>query len=138
MIDVHAHADAFINALAARGVRVYDSGAGTKLDGSFETPVPPYAVVYIDGGLRSAESLGNDQEERSESDAEVWSVGKSPRSARAIRSEVLALVGVELAVPGRLVIVRSVFSDAIKPDRDDPRSALYQGRDGLTVVSLKS
>jgi len=138
MIDVHAHAEALLAALAARGLRVYDSGAGNKLDGKYETPVAPYCVVYVDGGARSFESLAADSEEHAEFDAEIWSVGTSPRSARAVRSDVLAIVGTELTVDGRGAVVRSVFSDPIRPDRDDPRNALYQGRDGLTVVSLRS
>jgi len=138
MIDVHAHAEALLEALAARGLRVYDSGAGNKLDGSYETPVLPYCVVYIDGGLRSALSLVDDHEEQADFDAEIWSVGKSPRSARAVRSDVLALVGQVLTVGGRKARIDSVFSDPVKPDRDDPRTALFQGRDGVTVVSLQA
>jgi len=138
MIDVHAHADAFMAALVARGVRVYDSGAGNKPDGSYETPVAPYAVVFTDAGIRSSVSVADGQDERAEFDVDVYSVGTSPRSARSVRSKVLDVVGAELAVAGRVVRVRSVFSDQIKPDRDDPRTALYEGRDGLTVDSLKA
>jgi len=138
MIDVHAHADALMAALVARGVRVYDSGAGNKLDGGYETPVTPYAVVFTDAGVRSSLSVADGQDERAEFDVDVYSVGSSPRSARSVRSKVLDVVGAELAVTGRVVRVRSVFSDQIKPDNDDPRKALYEGRDGLTVDSLKA
>ena len=138
MIDVNAHVEALVAALAARGVRVYESGAGQKVDGSVEKPVAPYVVLYVDGGVRSSESVAAAMDERAEFDVDAYSVGKSPRSARSVRSDLLALVGAELAVDGRLVRVGSVFSDAIKPDRDDPRAALFEGRDGLTVVSLKA
>lgn len=138
MIDTHAHVAALVAALAARGVRVYESAAGQKIDGSYETPVAPYAVLYTDGGVRSGVSVADGQDEQAEFDVDAYSVGKSPRSARAIQSELLALAGAELTVAGRLVRIRSVFSDAVKADRDDPRSALWQGRDGLTVVSLKA
>jgi hypothetical protein len=138
MIDIHAHVEALVSALEARGVRVYESGAGQKIDGTFETPVEPYAVLYSDGGIRSGESVADEQDEHAELDVDAYSVGTSPRSARAVQSDLLALVGEELTVAGRLVHIRSVFSDAVKPDRDDPRKALWQGRDGLTVVSLKA
>ena len=141
MIDVHAHADALMAALAARlgsGVRVYDSGAGNKIDGGYETPVAPYAVVFTDAGVRSSVSVADGLDERAEFDVDVYSVGTSPRSARSVRSKVLDVVGAELTVAGRVVRVRSVFSDQIKPDNDDPRKALYEGRDGLTVDSLKA
>ena len=138
MIDVQAHVEAFAAAMAAAGVRLYDSGAGQKFDGSYETPVFPYAVAYFDAGLRSGVSVGNLQDERAEIDAEIYYVAKNPRSCRAIRSKGQSLIGAELAVDGRVVTVRSVFSDRVKPNQEDPRQALFEGRDGVTVDSLKA
>jgi len=137
-VDIQPHVEALVAALVARDLRVYESAAGQKVDGDYETPVAPYVVLYFDGGVRSSLSLVDDAEESSEHDVEAWSVGKSPRSARSVQSDLLALVGAELTVAGRLVKVRHAFSDRVKPDRDDPRSALWQGRDGLTLTSLKA
>lgn len=137
-VDIQPHVEALVTALAARDLRVYESAAGQKIDGTYEAPVAPYVVLYFDGGLRSGLSLVDDHEESSEHDVEAWSVGKSPRSARSVQSDLLALVGAELTVAGRLVKVRHAFSDRVKPDRDDPRTALWQGRDGLTLTSLKA
>lgn len=137
MIDVNAHAEALIEALAAATLTVYDSKPGQKVDGTTEQAQLPYVVVYLDGGVRSAESLGDSQEERAELDAELYSVGTDPWSARWARSRVLALAGTVLEVPGRLVRVRSVFSDPVKPDEDNPEETVYQARDGLTLVSLQ-
>jgi hypothetical protein len=135
MIDVHAHVEALFQ--AASGLRLYDGEAGRRVDGGLEEPVAPYVVVYSDGGVRSGLSLCDGQDESAEFDVEVWSVGTSPRSARAVRSEVLAaLVGGDVVVDGRVVQVRSIFSDPLRADRGDPRRVLFEGRDGLTVTSL--
>lgn len=137
-IDIQPHVEALVSALTARKVRVYESAAGQKVDGTYETPVLPYVVLYFDGGIRSSLSLTDEHDESSEHDVEAWSVGKSPRGARSVQSDLLALVGAQLSVPGRLVKVGHAFSDRVKPDRDDPRTALWQGRDGLTLTSLKA
>ena len=127
---IEDHVSALLTALREKGIAVHDGAVPTGAKA-------PYAVLYFDGGTRTPESLSDDHQERAEFDGEVYSVGTTPQQARWVQSRVLSVVGSELPVTGRSTIVRHVFSDRVQRDTDNPAQTLFQGRDGLTLVSLK-
>lgn len=129
MIDIHAHAVAFLDAIREGGVTVYDGAVP-------DAAVAPYAVVYFGSGLQSSEALCDNYDEHAEFDVTVYSVGGTPREARWAASRVNAASGRELAIAGRTSKVRPVFMDELRRTSDDPRQLKFELRAGFTVVSL--
>ena len=127
---IEAHVTALLEALRAKGLTVHDGAVPADAK-------TPYAVLYVDGGARTPESLSDDHQERAEFDGEVYSVGVTPVQARWVQSRVLSIVGSGPTVTGRSTIVRHVFSDRVQRDTDNPQQVVFQARDGLTLVSLK-
>jgi len=127
---IEDHVTALLTALRGKGITVHDGQVPTGSQA-------PYAVLYMDGGARTPLSLSDDHSESAEFDGEVYSVGTTPVQARWVQARVLSVVGSGPTVAGRSTIVRHVFSDRVQRDTDNPQQTLFQGRDGLTLVSLK-
>lgn len=131
---IRLHAEALVAFLAALGVRVYDTEAGLKFDGTRETPAFPYAILTMPSPVRDTERMVQARE-RHEFDVTIGYHGLSPASARWVAERVSSLAGASLTITGWKATVESVFSTPLRADRDDPEQTVYSGADGFTVTS---
>lgn len=113
---------------------MYDSEAGRGVDGSIEAPVFPYAILTVSSPVRDTDRLVQARE-RHELDFTVGSHGLSPASARWVAERVSSLAGSSPVVAGWQLVVESVTSSPVRPDRDNPEQTVYSGSDGFTAYS---
>ncbi len=131
---IRAHTEALASFLAAAGLRVYDTEAGRKVDGSTEAPTFPYVILTVSSPVRDTERMVQARE-RHELDVTIGEHGLSPASQRWAAERVSTLAGAALTVPGWVARAESVFSTPTRPDRDDPERVVFSGADGFTVTT---
>lgn len=132
---IRAHVAALVAFLTDAGVRVYDSEAGRDFDGSIEVPSFPYAIVTVSSPVRDTERHVQARE-RHEIDFTVGYHGLTPASARWVAERVSSLAGSSPVVAGWSLVVESVTSSPVRPDRDNPERVVFSGSDGFTVTSF--
>jgi hypothetical protein len=132
---IRAHAEALAAFLVALGLRVYDTEAGRKVDGTTEAPTFPYVILTVSSPVRDTDRMVQARE-RHELDVTVGEHGLNPASTRWAAERVSALAGATLTVAGWVAHVDSVVSTPLRPDRDNPEQVVFSGADGFTVTSF--
>ena len=132
---IRSHVEALAAFLVTAGLRVYDTEAGRKVDGSTETPAFPYVILTVASPVRDTERMVQARE-RHELDVTVGEHGLTPASQRWAAERVSALAGATLTVAGWVAHVDSVFTSPVRPDRDNPEQTVFSGADGFTVTTF--
>ena len=131
---IRAHVEALAAFLTAAGLRVYDTEAGRKVDGTTEAPTFPYVVLTVASPVRGTDRMVQARE-RHELDVTIGSHGLTMASARWAAERVSTLAGARLTVAGWVAQAESVFSNPLRADRDDPERVVFSGADGITVTT---
>lgn len=135
---IRSHTEALAAFLVAAGLRVYDTEAGRKVDGTTETVDAtkfPYVILTVSSPVRDTERMVQAREKH-ELDVTIGEHGLSPASTRWAAERVSTLAGATLTVAGWVAHVDSVFSSPLRPDRDNPAQTVYSGADGFTVTTF--
>lgn len=105
-----AHAAAVKALLAAQIIRVYDGQVPAS-------PTYPYAVMWMDGGLRDSER-STDELGRASFRIQITSVGANAEAARIVADKAAtALLGVAPTVAGR--VSHRIRHESSEPVQDD-------------------
>lgn len=132
---IRSHVEALAAFLSAAGVRVYDTEAGRRVDGTTEEPRFPYAILSVASPVRGTDRMVQARE-RHELDTTVGYHGLNPASARWVAERVSTLAGATLTVTGWDATVEARFTTPVRADRDNPEQYVYSGTDGFTVFSF--
>ena len=131
---IRSHVEALAAFLSAAGVRVYDTEAGRRVDGSTEAPAFPYAILTVASPVRDTDRMVQARE-RHGLDVTIGYHGLTPASARWVAERVSTLAGASLTVAGWTARAESVFTTPVRVDRGNPERPVFSGADGFTVTT---